>query len=154
VLGWAGVCVGAALVLAPAARVAADGNRNACGCYKSESGSCYCDKGAKCGCPGDCEPKGCEEKREKELEKEIQSETRRAQESARRQGGETESAPAPAPRPAPAKRATARGNAPAPKLTPKQSRELSRLLSIYVAEHPEASSKRVEDLVRELSAAP
>jgi len=42
---------------------------NACGCYKNGS-SCVCtDRKAKCECPGDCEPVGCEEKRQKELER-------------------------------------------------------------------------------------
>ena len=58
---------------------------NACGCYQDSTGSCYCGKKAKCGCPGECEPKGCEEKRAKELEKEIQAETKRAQDAERKQ---------------------------------------------------------------------
>lgn len=55
--------------------------RNACGCYRDSAGSCLCDRKAKCGCPEECEPKGCEEKRAKELEKEIQTETKRAKDA-------------------------------------------------------------------------
>ena len=56
-------------------------DRNACGCYQTDGGSCYCDKKSKCGCPGECEPKGCEEKRQKQMDKEIHAETKRAQDS-------------------------------------------------------------------------
>lgn len=65
---------------APAVRP--DGaKRNACGCYRDSAGICLCDRKAKCGCPEECEPKGCEEKRAKELEKEIQTETKRAKDA-------------------------------------------------------------------------
>ena len=61
---------------------AADPQLNACGCYRDAVGSCYCGKKAgKCVCPGECEPKGCEEKRAKELDKEIEAEARRAREA-------------------------------------------------------------------------
>jgi hypothetical protein len=63
---------------------------NACGCYRDASGSCYCGKRSTCDCPGDCEPRGCEEKRAKEMDKEIQAETRRAQDAERRQQQEAE----------------------------------------------------------------
>jgi hypothetical protein len=134
----------AVALAAPVAGFAADENaRNACGCYKGGSGNCYCDKGAKCGCPGECEPKGCEEKRERELEREIQSETKRAEDAARKQGGEGGPVEPPAPkRPVKPK--------PAPKLTPKQSHELSHLLQIYVAGHPETAGKTVQDLLQDL----
>jgi hypothetical protein len=71
-------------------RAAAAPAVNACGCYRDSTGSCFCGpKGkGKCDCPGDCEPKGCEEKRAKELEKEIQAETRHAQEAERKQRDE------------------------------------------------------------------
>lgn len=53
---------------------------NACGCYKNGRGACVCtDKKAKCDCPGDCEPVGCSEKREKELDREMAAEMKRAQ---------------------------------------------------------------------------
>ena len=34
----------------------ASGPANACGCYSTGAGSCYCVKKGKCGCPGECEP--------------------------------------------------------------------------------------------------
>jgi hypothetical protein len=65
---------------------AADPQVNACGCYRDSVGSCYCGKKpGKCVCPGECEPKGCEEKRAKELDKEIEAEARRAREADKKQ---------------------------------------------------------------------
>jgi hypothetical protein len=107
---------------------------NACGCYKNGKGACVCtDKKAKCDCPGDCEPVGCSEKREKEMEREMAAEVKRAQqqdaeekkrkaaeEAAER--GETSATPdASAPDPdteeaAPAKKAPAKAR---PKAAPK-----------------------------------
>ena len=59
---------------------------NACGCYRDSVGSCYCGKKpSKCVCPGECEPKGCEEKRAKELDKEIEAEAKRAREADKKQ---------------------------------------------------------------------
>jgi hypothetical protein len=52
---------------------------NACGCYQNTAGECTCTRKGKCECPGECEPKGCEEKRQKELDKEIKEETRKAE---------------------------------------------------------------------------
>ena len=53
---------------------------NACGCYKNAKGACVCtDKKGKCECPGECEPVGCGEKREKEMEREMAAEVKRAQ---------------------------------------------------------------------------
>jgi hypothetical protein len=51
---------------------------NACGCYKDTAGACFCGRKGKCACPGDCEPKGCDEKRAKEIQKEIAVETKKA----------------------------------------------------------------------------
>ena len=68
-----------------AAASAADAMSNACGCHQDSTGLCLCALKARCGCPGQCEPKGCEEKREKALQREIASETRRAEEADRRQ---------------------------------------------------------------------
>jgi hypothetical protein len=42
---------------------------NACGCYRDDSGACKCGRKSKCGCPEECEPIGCEEKRQKEADK-------------------------------------------------------------------------------------
>jgi hypothetical protein len=54
---------------------------NACGCYMKPTGGCVCtNKKAKCECPGECEPAGCDEKRNKELEKEASDAMKRAQE--------------------------------------------------------------------------
>jgi hypothetical protein len=55
-------------------------NVNACGCYRNDSGGCICtDKKGKCECPGECEPVGCAEKRDKEIEREMAAEIKRAQ---------------------------------------------------------------------------
>jgi len=65
---------------------------NACGCYKSGS-SCVCtDRKAKCECPGDCEPVGCEEKRQKDIEKEYAAEVKRAQEEDKKRKAAEEAA--------------------------------------------------------------
>jgi hypothetical protein len=54
---------------------------NACGCYHNAKGACVCtSRKAKCVCPGECEPVGCEEKRQKEMEREMEAEIKRAQE--------------------------------------------------------------------------
>jgi hypothetical protein len=54
---------------------------NACGCYKDGAGACFCGKKGKCACPGDCEPKGCEAKRNKEIEQQVAAETKKAAEA-------------------------------------------------------------------------
>ena len=57
---------------------------NACGCYR-KGNACVCtSKNGKCECPGECEPIGCEEKRNKEMEKEEADAVRRAQEDDKR----------------------------------------------------------------------
>jgi hypothetical protein len=64
---------------------AANENVNACGCYRTDSGGCICtDKKGKCECPGECEPVGCAEKRDKEIEREMAAEIKRAQEEEKR----------------------------------------------------------------------
>jgi hypothetical protein len=70
---------------APAAAPAPAKDVNACGCYKDTAGACFCGKKGKCDCPGDCEPKGCEEKRQKELEKETAAEEKKAAEADKKQ---------------------------------------------------------------------
>lgn len=60
-------------------------NVNACGCYRDVSGACFCGKKGKCECPGECEPKGCEEKRAKEMDKEVEAEVKRAREAEKKQ---------------------------------------------------------------------
>jgi hypothetical protein len=65
---------------AKATKAAAAGAKevNACGCYKDTAGACFCGKKGKCACPGDCEPKGCEDKRAAQMKKEIAAETKKA----------------------------------------------------------------------------
>jgi hypothetical protein len=58
---------------------------NACGCYKDTAGACFCGRKGKCACPGDCEPKGCEEKRNKEFQKEVAVEKKKAAEADKKQ---------------------------------------------------------------------
>jgi hypothetical protein len=64
---------------------------NACGCYRTESGSCVCtDKKGKCECPGECEPVGCGEKRDKEIEREMAAEIKRAQDDEKKREADRE----------------------------------------------------------------
>ena len=84
---WKAVVAGAALtlMLGASATVRAEEHKtNACGCYQKLDGSCVCGRPSKCGCPGECEPKGCEEKRQKEIDKEIQAETKKAEDADRK----------------------------------------------------------------------
>src|SRR5262245_23985214 len=52
---------------------------NACGCYAKGNGCVCTNKKAKCECPGECEPAGCDEKRNKEAEKEYSDAVKKAQ---------------------------------------------------------------------------
>ena len=52
---------------------------NACGCYQKGNGCVCTNKKAKCECPGECEPVGCDEKRNKEMEKEYSDAVKHAQ---------------------------------------------------------------------------
>ena len=66
-------------------------NVNACGCYRNDSGGCICtDKKGKCECPGECEPVGCGEKRDKEIEREMAAEIKRAQDDEKKREAERE----------------------------------------------------------------
>jgi hypothetical protein len=127
--------------LAGAGRVVAD-EKNKCGCYKDNAGTCFCDKKAKCGCPGDCEPKGCEAARDKEIQKEIEAETKKAA-SADRKHPSGEDSPRASREP---KAPSATGS-----LTPAQAKELVKLLDIYMAGNPDARTRNVEDVRKELS---
>ena len=62
----------------PRASVAAE-EINACGCYRGDDGNCICTKTkkAKCACPGDCEPIGCEAQREKQANKDAEAALKR-----------------------------------------------------------------------------
>lgn len=94
-----GVSFGSSFGLAPAA-FAAPAERtstpvaasqpatNACGCYQDEAGACHCNKKNQCGCPGECEPAGCEEKRQKQFEKEAQAELKKQQEEDKKRNAE------------------------------------------------------------------
>jgi hypothetical protein len=127
---------------------------NNCGCTRNESNNtCSCSKSAKCGCPGDCEPKGCEEKREAQMKKEIDAETKKAAEADRKHkasgGSETKTVSAKLEngdngKPEPA----------APKMSPAQTKQLAKLLDSYLKAHPDARSKNAEELRNELSLKP
>ena len=140
-----GFVLGSVLVVSLAGAVGAAPARNDCGCYK-DGATCFCDKKAKCGCPGDCEPKGCEEQRDKALQKEIDAETKKAAASGHRtSGGSEESAKAKREESAAPKAASVH------KMTPAQSKQLSKLLDAYLAEHPEARGRSVEDVRNDVS---
>jgi hypothetical protein len=55
------------LMLVPSAR--ASEPMNACGCYRHDQGVCQCTRKSKCGCPEECEPMGCEQKRQREADR-------------------------------------------------------------------------------------
>ena len=129
----------------PRLAAASDEERNHCGCYRDPSGACFCAKKATCGCPGECEPRGCEEKREKDLQKEIQAETKKAEASGRQrpipkddEEGTTGSRTKPTPVPA------------RQRLTPAQAKQLGKLLDLYSSGHPEAGGKTIEELRADL----
>ena len=144
---WLGTIVAAVLIWSAAfvagassASAAPEGTPNACGCYSDSSGSCYCGKKTKCGCPGECEPKGCEEKRQKQLEKEIAAETKKAtagqvvakptKEKAREADDGDEGAAKKKAKP----------------LSAGQKKELVKLLDAYLAEHPEGKSQTIGEV--------
>jgi hypothetical protein len=109
---------------------------NACGCY-GEGNNCTCERKAKCGCPGECEPKGCEEARQKQLQKEIDVETKKAKESEEAHKPKAEA------KPADEEGDEAKANkAPAVKpMTPAMKKQLAKLIDAYLAEHPEWKNK-------------
>ena len=152
---------------------AAEGAVNACGCGRDLTGACVCQKVARCGCPGECEPKGCEEKRAKQLEKEIMAETRRAAEEDRKRNAVPRTRPAeidgqptneraktnePSRAKTNARFDAASATAPVPKttatavkrLSPSQKRELAHLLEAYLAENPQHRARTIDQLSREL----
>ena len=116
---------------------------NACGC-RGEGSNCICEKRGKCGCPGECEPKGCEEARQKEMQKEIEAETRKAKEQdqarnkpkdeAKSDGDEATAAKAPAVKP----------------MSAKDKKQFSKLIDAYLAEHPEGKNKMLWEVLGEL----
>lgn len=138
-----GFVLGSVLVVSLAGAVGAAPARNNCGCYK-DGATCFCDKKAKCGCPGDCEPKGCEAQRDKELQKEIDAETKKAAASGHRSAGAAEESQKKEESSAPK---ASSGH----KMTAAQSKQLAKLLDVYLGDHPEARGKSIEDVRNEIS---
>ena len=130
--------------------------KNKCGCTLNESNNtCSCSKGAKCGCPGECEPKGCEEKRAAQMKKEVDAETKKAAEADRKHkssgGGETKAVSTKS------EKGDGEGAkaAPAgPKMSQAQTKQLAKLLDSYLKANPEARSKNAEELRNELTVTP
>ncbi|HLK91666.1 MAG TPA: hypothetical protein VKZ18_17370 [Polyangia bacterium] len=137
-----GVVLGLVLLFSLGGRAVGE-PRNKCGCYKDGAGTCFCDKKAKCGCPGDCEPKGCEEARDRELQKEIDAETKKASAGGSHrkagggedEGGREESAP----------RSSAEHSG-GHKMSAAQSKQLAKLLDLYLGDHPDARGKSIEEV--------
>jgi len=122
----------------------ADNKPNACGCYRDSSGSCFCGKKGKCACPGECEPKGCEEKRAKELDREIAAETKKAT------AGHVVKEKASLPKDDDAGAKVDKKADKAAHMTPAKKKELLRLLDAYLVEHPDRSNQTISDVQRSL----
>jgi hypothetical protein len=169
------VCV--ALVL-PATASAAQGEKhptNACGCY-GDGSSCMCKKGAKCGCPGECEPKGCEEERQKKFQKELEEEVRKAKEDEKARTkpkeeakpvDEEEEETATTPSEKESVSATSKGKGkdkdkdkgkekgtekakPIRKMKAAQKKQLQKLIDAYLAENPDGGKRTLTELRSEL----
>jgi hypothetical protein len=118
----------------------ADKKLNACGCY-GEANNCTCTRKAKCGCPGECEPKGCEEARQKQMQKEIDEETKKAKEAeAARKPKEAK----------PEEDEEAKAKAAVKPMTPKMKKEFAKLIEAYLAEHPESKNKMIWEVRDEM----
>ena len=139
-----GLLLGSVLVVSLAGAVGAAPARNNCGCYK-DGATCFCDKKAKCGCPGDCEPKGCEEQRDKQLQKEIDAETKKASASGHKASGSSEQSPN-----AKKEESAAPKGSSGHKMTAAQSKQFAKLLDVYLADHPDVRGKSVEDVRNDL----
>jgi hypothetical protein len=155
-----------ALVIVAGGGRAIAADKNKCGCYKDGAGVCFCERKAKCGCPGDCEPKGCEEARDKQLQKEIEAETKKAAQADRSHttshgsekssghdktsGGEDRDEVSSKASPG-SKSASATESASARTLTPAHAKQLVKLLDLYLADNPDARRRNVEDVRNELS---
>jgi hypothetical protein len=136
------------LLLSGGRATAAD--KNSCGCYKDGAGTCFCDKKAKCGCPGDCEPKGCDEKREQQMKREIEAETKKAAEADRRHKSTTVEVKADkTTKPEPPAKETA-----GKKLSAAEVKQLAKLLDGYLRQHPDARARNAEELRNELTVTP
>jgi hypothetical protein len=113
---------------------------NACGCY-GEANNCTCTRKAKCGCPGECEPKGCEETRQKQMQKEIDEETKKAKEAeAARKPKEAK----------PEEEEEDKAKAAVKPMTPKMKKEFSKLIDAYLAEHPDSKNKMIWEVRDEM----
>jgi hypothetical protein len=118
---------------------------NACGC-SGEGDYCICEKKAKCGCPGECEPKGCEVERQKQLQKEIDAEVKRAKEEekarnkpndqAKSEGDDKDSAASDKGEKKPAVRP----------MNAKEKKQFLKLLEAYLAEQPEAATMMLSEV--------
>ncbi len=128
---------------------------NKCGCTRNESNNtCSCSKSAKCGCPGDCEPKGCEEKREAAMKKEIDAETKKAAEADRKHKASTASETKTVSKVDNDNGDNGKPEPAAPKMSAAQTKQLAKLLDTYLKSHPDARSKNAEELRNELSLTP
>jgi hypothetical protein len=142
-----GFVLGSVLIILLAGAAGAAPARNDCGCYR-DGATCFCDKKAKCGCPGDCEPKGCEEQRDKALQKEIDAETKKATASGHNPSGGGEESPSSKKEESAAAKASSSGGH---KMTAAQSRQLAKLLDLYLGDHPDARGKSIEDVRSDVS---
>ncbi len=148
---WLGLSMVLAAALAITGSRARGDDRNKCGCYKDGAGVCYCDKKAKCGCPGECEPKGCEEQRERELQKEIDAETKKAASTQKKPSagatsdGDDERGADERPAAPPPARPASR------KLSAAQAKQLAKLIDLFLADHPDARGKSIEDVRSDLT---
>ncbi len=134
---------------------------NACGCY-GDGNTCFCEKKAKCGCPGECEPKGCEEERQKKLQKEIDEETRKAKDEEKAQLEKAQAkAKEEAAKAAPSKTddddddsaasdKDSKGKKLGKKLTASQRKQLKKLIDALLAEQPDAGQRTMADVRKDL----
>ncbi len=116
---------------------------NKCGCYKDTAGTCFCAKKGKCGCPGDCEPKGCEQQRDKEIQKEIEAETKKAEASQSKRSAADEEKDSSNVEHESAKPAATASHG---KMSAAQAKQLAKLIDLYLSDHPEARAKPLEDV--------
>jgi hypothetical protein len=149
------VILAAALVLPVAGAKLARAEKhpvNACGCY-GENNNCTCEKKAKCGCPGECEPKGCEVARQKEMDKEVEAETKRAKEAEKARNKPKEDATSAGDDDDGPSSGSKAGAAKAPAVKPMSAstkKQFLKLLEAYLAEHPEAKNKMLSEVRAEL----
>ncbi len=133
----------------------AEAAANKCGCTLNESNnSCSCSKGAKCGCPGECEPKGCEEKREAQRKREIDVETKKAAEADRRHKASSASETKTVSAKTGGNGDNGKPEPAGPKMTAAQTKQLGKLLDSYLKAHPDARTKNAEELRNQLSLTP